>query len=105
MKNINLNKKKFLNFFKIFLKRKNKHTLIRKLNPTSNEKKLSSPNFCSILKKKTHINLFFLHCMEKNNKRKEKKFKCWVLLVVRPNQIESYYWVWLRSKIQYPWLP
>jgi hypothetical protein len=59
MKNINLNKKTFLNFFKIFLKRKNKHTLIRKLNPTSNEKKLSSPNFCSILKKKNSHQFIF----------------------------------------------
>ena len=35
-------------FLKAFLKRKNKHALIRKFNPTSNKKKLSSPNFCTI---------------------------------------------------------
>jgi len=74
MKNINLNKKKFLNFFKIFLKRKNKHTLIRKLNPTSNEKKLSSPNFCSILKKNSH-QFIFSTLYGKKNKRKEKKIQ------------------------------
>jgi hypothetical protein len=32
-------------FFKEFLKRKNKHVLIRKFNTTLNEKKLWSPNF------------------------------------------------------------
>jgi hypothetical protein len=38
--------KNFQNFFKEFLKRKNKHALIRKFNTTSNEKKkLWSPNF------------------------------------------------------------
>jgi hypothetical protein len=38
--------KNFQIFFKEFLKRKNKHALIRKFNTTSNEKKkLWSPNF------------------------------------------------------------
>jgi hypothetical protein len=32
-------------FFKEFLKRKKKYALIKKLNTTSNEKKLWSPNF------------------------------------------------------------
>jgi hypothetical protein len=48
-KNLNLKKKIiFLLFLKIFLKGKNKHALIRKFNPISNEKKISQPNFCTI---------------------------------------------------------
>ena len=48
-KNINLNeRKKKFNFFKIFFKGKHRHALIRKFNPTLNEKQLSSPNFCIV---------------------------------------------------------
>jgi len=40
--------KKFEIFFKAFLKCKNKNALIKKFNPTWNEKKILSPNFCII---------------------------------------------------------
>jgi len=50
-KNINLNERKKIKkiqFFKIFFKGKHRHALIRKFNPTLNEKQLSSPNFCIV---------------------------------------------------------
>jgi len=57
------------------LKRKNKYVLIRKFNPTSNEKKnYHRPTFMQY--KKSPINLFSLYCMKKKlNKKKEKKFE------------------------------
>jgi hypothetical protein len=56
------------------LKSKNKHALIRKLNPTSNEKYYRHPTFLQY--KKSHINLFSHYSMEKKlNKRKENKIK------------------------------
>ena len=40
--------KKIQNFLKVFLKGKNKHVLIRKFNPVSNEKKYIITQLCTI---------------------------------------------------------
>jgi hypothetical protein len=50
--------KKIQNFLKVFLKGKNKHVLIRKFNPVSNEKQISLPNFVQY-KKVTSIYFLF----------------------------------------------
>jgi hypothetical protein len=56
------------------LKCKNKHTLIRKFNLTSNEKKnYHHPTF--IQYKKSVINVFHLYRMKKNLKRQKIKLK------------------------------
>jgi hypothetical protein len=55
-----------MNFFfvlKAFLKGKNKHVLIRKFNPTSNEKQYHHPFFVQY--KKNLIYLFSLYYMKK----------------------------------------
>jgi zona occludens toxin (predicted ATPase) len=57
---------------KAFLKRKNKHALIRKFNPTSNKKNYHHPTFVQY--KEISINLFSLYNMKKN-KGKEKNCK------------------------------
>jgi zona occludens toxin (predicted ATPase) len=58
---------------KAFLKRKNKHALIRKFNPTSNKKNYHHPTFVQY--KEISINLFSLYNMKKKNKGKEKNCK------------------------------
>jgi hypothetical protein len=62
--------KNFQIFFKEFLKHKNKHTLIRKFNITSNKKIMITQLLNNI--KKTPINLFHLYCVEKNYMREKK---------------------------------
>jgi hypothetical protein len=61
--------------FKEFLKCKNKHTLIRKFNTTSNEKKnYGHPTFKQY-KKKSHQFISSLLYGKKLHERKEKKIK------------------------------
>jgi hypothetical protein len=52
------------------LNRKTKHTLIRKFNPTQNEKEIIITQLLYNIKK-NHINLFSLYSMKKINKRKK----------------------------------
>jgi hypothetical protein len=54
---------------KVFLKRKNKHVLLRKFNPSLNEKKLSSPTF--IQYKKVYQFISSLLYRKKLNERKK----------------------------------
>jgi hypothetical protein len=63
--------KNFQIFFKEFLKRKNKHALIRKFNTTSNEKKIMVTQLLKNIK--TLINLFPLYCRGKDCTREKKK--------------------------------
>ena len=65
--------KNFKKKFKEFLKCKNKHTLIRKFNTTSNEKKKIMVTQLLNNIKKNLINLFPLYCMGKNYMREKKK--------------------------------
>jgi hypothetical protein len=51
--------KNFQIFFKEFLKRKNKHALIRKFNKTSNEKKIMITQLLNNIKKKLS-SIYFL---------------------------------------------
>jgi hypothetical protein len=55
------------------LKRKNKHALIRKFNPTLNEKHYHHPTFVQY--KKNYHQFIFSLPHEKKNKKKEKKIK------------------------------
>jgi len=65
-------RKKNFNFFKAFLKHKIKHALIRKFNPTSNEKNIIITQLLYNIKKNL-INLFSLYHMKKNKTKKKKK--------------------------------
>ena len=51
-----LKRKKNLNFLNVFLKRKNKHALIRKFNSISNEKKYHHPIFIQYKKLQKKVN-------------------------------------------------
>ena len=64
------NEKKNQIFLKAFLKRKNKHALIRKFNPTSNKKNYHHPTFVQY--KEISINLFSLYNMKKKIREKKK---------------------------------
>jgi len=56
-----------------FLKRKNRHALIRKFNPTLNEKNYYHLTFVQY--KKNHINLFYLYSIKNIQKKRRKKLK------------------------------
>jgi hypothetical protein len=67
--------KNFQIFFKEFLKRKNKHALIRKFNKTSNEKKITITQLLNNIKKNSHQFIFSLLYGKKNDMRKKKKIE------------------------------
>jgi hypothetical protein len=77
--NLNYKKKKNSNFFKAFLKCKNKHALIRKCNPTSNEKKIIITQLLYNIKKVPSIYIWRLSQIQ----------DWWVWLKVGPNSIWS----------------
>ena len=85
--------KKISNFLKAFLKSKNKHALIRKFTPTSNEKKIIITYFLYNIKKISSI-YFLFPVWKKKIKEEEKKFK------EEKNKIENIYNLFFISSNQ-----